>query len=295
MNGGIKYIPFRHDGSENISDYRFAIACFREAVLAIEPVRIDMGSVGFLRPFGLNLLAGMISELLRHGQDVSLTPPSNQEVQKYLSDQGFYLEFPTGPSGSIRSSPKSTSVGLHRLDQFDPQHLERVAYWLRGNSSIPLGRVEDMVMVTMPEIINNVFDHSESPFGCYVCAQAYPREQRLLLSVIDFGKGFYASLSPHYRRISNDAEAIALAVQQGISSKTRRRNAGRGLYILSEWVKERNGQLEIVSQSGHWKQDSQGIPHTRNLSFDFPGSCINLSIHAKDLPLDDPDEWRRYD
>lgn len=295
MNGGIKLIPFRHDCSENISDYRFAIRCFREALLAVEPVRIEMGNVRFLRPFGLNLLAGMISELLRHGLDVSMTPPSNQEVQKYLSDQGFYLEFPMEPSGRIRSSPRSTSVGLHRLDQFDPQYLENVAYWLRGNSSIPLGRVEDVVMVTMPEIINNVFDHSKSPFGCYVCAQAYPREQRLMLSVIDFGIGFYSSLSPHYRRINNDAEAIALAVQQGISSKARRNNAGRGLYILSEWVKERNGQLEIVSQDGHWKQGSQGKTRTRNLSFDFPGSCINLCVHAEDLPLDDPEEWRRYD
>lgn len=295
MNGGIKLIPFRHDCSENISDYKFAIRCYREALLAVEPVQIDMGNVRFLRPFGLNLLAGMISELLRNGQDVSITLPSDHKVQEYLSTQGFYLEFPTGPAGRLQSSPRSTSVGLRRLDQLDYQYLTSVAYWLRGNSSIPFEKIEDMVKVTMPEIINNVSDHSKSAFGCYVCAQAYPREQRLMLSVIDFGRGFYAALSPHYRSINNDAEAIALAVQDGISSKARKNNAGRGLYILSDWVRKRKGHLEIVSQDGYWKQDSKGLTHTRNLSFDFPGSCINLCVHAEDLPLDDPEEWRRYD
>jgi hypothetical protein len=295
MSNGISYIPFRHDGSEAVSAYSFSIRCFREALIALEPVRIDLGTVGFLRPFGLNLLAGMIYELLRHGQNVSITPPSDQKVYQYLSDQGFYSEFPTGPSGHILSSPRSTSVGLRRLDQFDPQYLESVAHWLRRNSSIPLGKVEDIVMVTMPEIINNVFDHSKSPFGCYVCAQAYPQEGRLMLSVIDFGIGFYGSLLQRYHsRINNDAEAIDLAVQDGISSKARKNNAGRGLHILSDWVRERNGQLEIVSHDGYWKQDSQGRTGKRILPFEFPGSCINLCVHTDDLPLVDPEEWRRY-
>ena len=294
MDGGIKLIPFRHDCSENIDDYRFAIRCFHEALLGIEPVRIEMGNVRFLRPFGLNLLAGMISELLRCGQDVSITLPHDQKVREYLSAQGFYKEFPTEPAGRIRQSPRSTSVGLRRLDQLDGDYLTRVAYWLKGNSSIPLESVRDMVMITMPEVITNVFDHSKSPFGCYVCAQAYPQEERLMLSVIDFGIGFCATLSPRYQDITSDAQAIALAVRDGVSSKARKWNAGRGLYILSDWVKKRKGQLEIVSRDGHWTQNSHGATHTRTLPFEFPGSCINLSIHADDLPLAQPDEWRWY-
>lgn len=291
----MRLIPFRHDCSEILNHYKTSVQCFREALFALEPVRIEFGYVRYLRPFGLNLLSAMTFELLRNGLQVSLTPPQDERVNIFLADQGFYSEFLIGDAGRLQSSPRSTSVGLRRLDEPDGNYLTSVAHWLKRHSDIPFEDIEDMVMVTMPEVINNVFDHSRSPFGCYVCAVAYPSEQRLMLSVIDFGVGFYASLSPHYRDIHNDSDAIALAVKPGISSKPKKGNAGRGLHILSDWVKTTHGELEIVSQDGHWIQDSQGVTTTNNISFTFPGSCINLCVRTSHLPSTDPTERRRYD
>lgn len=288
-------IPFRHDCSEDIRDYKVAVECYREALHEPDSVKIELGSVQYLRPFGLNLLSGMICDLLRNGQEVSLTPPRSKQVQQYLTDQGFYTEFQVGRSGILKRALKSTSVGLRRLDERDYTYLSAVALWLNKNSQIPLERVKDMVMVTMPEVINNVFDHSDSPFGCYVCAEAYPREQRLMLSVMDFGVGFLYRLGKLYPQLHSDAEAIAMAVKDGISSKPSRRNAGRGLHILSDWVRHREAELEIVSQDGHWTQNSTGRTRTENLPFYFPGTCINLCVHTGKLPAQQDDERRRYD
>jgi hypothetical protein len=291
----MRTIPFRHDCSENIRDYKVSIECYREALFEPDAVMIDMGYVPYLRPFGLNLLSGMICDLLRNGQEVSLVPPQSKQVQQYLTDQGFYAEFQVGSSGSLKRTLKSTSVGLRRLDERNYSYLSDVALWLNKNSRIPLERVKDMVMVTMPEVINNVFDHSDSPFGCYVCAEAYPKEHRLMLSVMDFGVGFLYRLGDLYPQLHSDAEAIALAVKDGISSKRSKRNAGRGLHILSEWIRHREGELEIISQDGHWIQDSTGRTRTENLPFSFPGTCINLCVHTAKLPAQQDYDRRPYD
>ena len=95
-------IPFRHDSSEDVGDYKLAVQLYREAMFALEPVRIELGAVGYLRPFGLNLLAGMIYNLLRRGLDVSVTVPQSQQVEQFLMDHGFFSMI--SPNRSSRSS-----------------------------------------------------------------------------------------------------------------------------------------------------------------------------------------------
>lgn len=289
-------IPFRHDCSEKVSDYKLTVQFYRQAMFALEPVRIELGYVEYLRPFGLNLLASMIYDLVRRGQEVVLTLPQSKRVEQFLVDHEFFKEFQVEPSGRVgKKIPRSTSVGLRRLDEFNGSYLSSVVYWLNKHAQISVDRIEDMVMVTMPEVINNVFDHSESPFGCYICAEAYPQEHRLMLSVMDFGVGFHRPLYARYPQLNNDAEAIALAVQDGVTSKPKTRNAGRGLHILSEWAKTFKGDLEIVSQDGHWTQEASGLTRTTTIPYEFPGTCINLCVHTDYLPTQQHDERRRYD
>lgn len=279
----MQIIPFPSNCSEAIDHYRHAIRYYTAAQFLSDQVHIELGSVKFFSPMGINLLAGMVSELLRHGQTVSITYPSDRRAFQYLVDQGFLSEFPTSTGGHLDRRKNSTSIGLRRLDEFDGFYLSRVADWLHINSGLPREKVEDMVMIAMPEVINNVFDHSESPFGCYVCAQAYTTNRRLVLSVMDFGIGFLQCLKPRYPLLQGDCEAIASATQLGVSSRTTKRNAGRGLYILKEWSKERRAVLEIISREGVWSQAPLGDELTRSLSFDFPGTCINLSVAAANL------------
>jgi hypothetical protein len=273
-------IPFRHDCSENVSDYKLAVQAYREAMFGLEPVRIELGYVEYLRPFGLNLLAGITYDLLRRGLEVSIAQPKAKRVEQFLMDHGFFKEFLISTSGRVQQVPRSTSVGLRRLDELDGTYLSSMVYWLNRHALVSREHIEDMVMVTMPEILNNVFDHSQSTFGCYVCAEAYPKESRLMLSVMDFGIGFFQQLSPHYHQLTNDSDAIALAVQEGVTSKTTMRNAGRGLPILSGWIKTHNGDLEIISIDGQWTQDRSGSTRSGGVGFDFPGSCINLCVHT---------------
>lgn len=277
----IPFIPFPRQCSENAIDYKYTFRCYNEALFASDPVRIECGDCRFFRPFGLNLLACIIHSLQLGGRDVYFTPPQNSDALQYLSDQGFFTEFAFESTRHRLTRPsRSTSVQLRLLNEFDGTYFMQIAHWLSGNSDVPLEAAMDIVGVPLPEIINNVFDHSRSLIGCCVCAQAYPNERQLMFSITDLGVGFLSSLVGRYQHLTSDKDAIALAVQSGVSSKSTARNAGAGLYILTDWAKTYQGEVEIISGDGRWKQRPGGNQHASTLPFTFPGTCINLCIHT---------------
>ena len=103
-----------------------------------------------------------------------------------------------------------------------------------------------------------------------------------MFSVADLGVGFLDTLLPQYPYLSANEEAIALAIQEGISSKSRGSNAGAGLSILCDFLKHR-GNLEIISIDGLWQQDSAGDSLRRSMPFSFPGSCINIEFDNRKI------------
>jgi len=276
--------PSRCDS--DIQDYRRIISDYYDALRSpIEEVLFDCGSLRFIRPLGVNLLALMIQGLLKQGfTQIYFTDPLSIDCQKYLHDQGFYQEFQI-ENNIVRPSPRSTSVGLRRMEQFDGFYFDQISRWLNKNSLLPDQAIDDIVKVTLSEIINNVIDHSDSSIGCYVSAQAYPRENRLLFSVVDLGVGFLKTLSdsPKYRNLPSNEQAIALAVKPGVSCKSRGGNIGAGLDILSGFLQYYSGELEIVSMDGRWNQASNGSCSSMTMGFSFPGTCINLGFNNNNI------------
>ena len=265
--------------SDDVKVYRYAVRCYADALLSFGPVIIDCGNLSTLTPLGLNILASMIHNLHLQGREITFIPPANRKTLQYMTDQGFFVEFHfDNVNKPLKQANRSTSVMLRRMDEFVGSYPIEVADWLSRNSSVPAEAVRDMVGITLAELINNVFDHSKSPIGCCICAQAYKDEGKLTLSVTDLGIGFLESLLPQYSSLQSDEAAISFAVQEGVSSRSNRRNRGAGLHILSEWMKTQCGELEIISKDGRWRQLPQGSCEHETLRFSFPGTCINMHV-----------------
>jgi hypothetical protein len=164
------------------------------------------------------------------------------------------------------------------MDEFEGDYFLKVSYWLKRNSALSLEEIQGVINVPLPEMINNVLDHSQSPIGCYICAQAYPQGGRLLLSVVDLGVGFLTTLKNRYPYLTCEAEAIDLAVQPGISSKSTVRNAGAGLDVIRGFLQHYSGEFEIISNNGRWFQNAEGQCATRTLPFAFPGTSISVIL-----------------
>jgi anti-sigma regulatory factor (Ser/Thr protein kinase) len=241
----------------------------------------DCSAVQFFRPLGLNLLASMISKTLQDGVRVRITLPHQRTVREYLHDQGFHQAFHLA-GDHMQSVVRSTSVSLRRMDQLEYTYFEDVVSWLAGNSSLPRRSIEDTVKINLTELINNALDHSHSPIGCYISAQAYPHEAHLEFAILDLGIGFLGSLQPVFPDLTSHIEAIQRAVQEGVSSRARieRRTRGIGLTIIRDFLLSR-GRLEIISHDGYWKQDKGGLITRGTLPFAFPGACVMLDIDQR--------------
>lgn len=271
-------LKFSRQCENNILSYERVLKDYRKSIDTGQEVLFDCGDLCFIRPLGVNILALLIRSLLQQvSRKIFFTHPSDRACRKYLENQGFYKEFLI-QDNVIEAVPRSTSVGLRRIESFEPLYLEEIAEWLNRNSLLPDQVIKDAVKITLSEIINNVIDHSRSSIGCYISAQAYPKENRLIFSVADLGVGFLETLRPEYNDLSKNQEAIALAVQSGVSSKSRGGNAGAGLDILCGFLKHYSGHLEIISIDGVWRQNPDGTSSTDTIPFSFPGSCINIEF-----------------
>lgn len=278
-------LKFPEQCENDIQCYRRVINDYWKSIDAKNhDVLFDCGDVCFIRPLGGNILALLIRGLLQQGsRTVLFTPPNNKYCRKYLEDQGFYKEFPVQNDNVIKTAPRQTSVGLRRIQSFEPLYLDEIARWLSKNSKLPQKVINDAVKITLSEIIHNVIDHSQSSIGCYISAQAYPQAGRLQLSVADIGIGFFATLRDRYKDLNNNEGAIALAVQSGVSSKSKVGNVGAGLYILSDFLKRCSGSLEIISINGVYRQKHDGTLSTDTIPFSFPGTCINIEFDNRKI------------
>src|SRR5690606_26789301 len=118
------------------------------------------------------------------------------------------------------------------------QWLERFTFWLSNQIGIT---TESLVNIRMcvGEIFNNINDHAREKIGC-IFAQHYPKRKEIKIAISDFGIG----IPDNIRRISpslQDHEAIEMASNEGVTSKTSPRNLGAGLHTLIENVVNDNG------------------------------------------------------
>lgn len=281
----MKTIFFPSQCESDISCYKRIFPSFFDALQSpSEEVYIDCGHIRFIRPLGLNILAAIIRRLAKnHKGIINFSPPTNSPCHTYLEDQGFFNEFLIKGS-VIQPSPRSTSVALRNLEVLDGFYFEQIANWLNKNSFFPPQVIGDVVKIPLGEVINNTLDHSQSLIGCYVSAQAYPQENRLLLSVVDLGVGILATLLPRYGdKVKTHVQAIALAIQPGVSCKSRGGNAGAGLDILAGFLALYGGKLEIISMCGRWIQTTEGACLSEELPFTFPGTCINIEFNNQTI------------
>ncbi|MCC6347774.1 MAG: hypothetical protein IT388_11350 [Nitrospirales bacterium] len=247
--------------------------------------------IQFIRPFCANLLSAMMLSHLKRGTAVFIKIPHDQSVLNYLKDLGFFDEFVINQE-KVTCTPRSTSVALKKLESVDGTYLGNITEWLSYNANIPSQVAQDLVSINLLEAINNVFDHSQSEIGCYVSAQAYHRENRLILSILDLGIGLFSSLKTVHPEIKTDTEAISRAVLEGVSSKrtVEKKVRGVGLTNISGFLKGR-GEMEIISYQGYWKQQRDGAIVIRDLSCSLRGTCVNLSIDKQSvLEIVDLDE-----
>ncbi len=145
----------------------------------------------------------------------------------------------------------------------------------------------------LAEVFNNIKDHSTVNVGC--SASHYDAaEDKITICVADFGVGIPGRVREKVR-LASDQAAIAMACQQGFSTRTTPKNRGAGLHVLIQNVVARNhGTVIIYSGEGIYSSvhnANKPLKGTgRPASGKYPGTMLYMTLPKSEFVADDIDE-----
>jgi hypothetical protein len=241
----------------------------------------DLSNTKFITPFGIILLSGTIYECGASNIVTRYREPANATVKKFLSGIGFNKLFNLDDGGHKIESP---NVQLRRLGQIDYQLTDQILEVFESSLRMSEG-VKGSLKMALNELMMNVFDHSESSRGCYVCAQSYPQTQKIRLCIADFGIGILTSLkkNPSFSGLNSDYKAIMQAVKEGVTSREKG-FAGYGLTHINRFIKANEGKMYILSGKGkvlwNFSKTRKREENKQTMHVPFQGTIVKLEINA---------------
>jgi signal transduction histidine kinase len=131
------------------------------------------------------------------------------------------------------------------------------------------------------EIYANSFEHSHSPVGVFSCGQRYPAWKQLKLTTVDFGVGIPENVRSFLNQPDRSAiDALKWAFQPGKTTNRKGISRGLGLDILKDFVRCKQGRLEIFSNNGYaliCGSDKEVYEERRVF---FGGTLVNITIQC---------------
>lgn len=157
------------------------------------------------------------------------------------------------------------------------------------------------IKYVVSEMVRNVLEHSQSDLGAIVCAQYFPKTDKLALGVADVGRGIRGSMRVHHP-VESAQQAISLALQPGISGATPRLggnefNAGAGLFFTKAIASSSGNYMTVYSGDALFKlkvaKDREVLyanPALDNATWrsgyaDWHGTAIGINISLADQAI----------
>ena len=133
----------------------------------------------------------------------------------------------------------------------------------------------------MSEAIRNVFEHSASPHGAFVCASYFPARDRVSFAVADTGVGVPSTIRRRYGLSLTDAQANETAIQLKTSAGSPADNAGIGLFFLRTMSARSSGLFALVSGSAFVKGASDySAPQVSSSPVRWNGTVVSVTLSA---------------
>lgn len=222
---------------------------------------------------------------------IELIPPNNSDCAQHLARLDFYSWFVLNQTVP-RATARSTSVQLRQLTTGVDSFPDDAAYlWeseFSNSGGFPVGYRQDLAG-HLDETIRNALTHAESPTGCFVVAQTFPKVHTVELAVVDLGQTIRGHLSqnPMYADIGSDEDAILMATEDGVTgtvnlNKWGEPNSGAGLTELRNRCDAGNAEMTILSGNS-WVHFGPNVkPKIENLNWTFSGCLVNIRFQVAD-------------
>ncbi len=179
----------------------------------------------------------------------------------YCNENNISSQHNTGYVNTMIGMNYSEAKSYSPVEHFNSRvHIDHIANHLSGVilknidylNEEDRNDLNDYLRYLFTEIMNNVIDHSRSPIGGIAMAQHYPNKKEVQFVVADRGVGFLENIKIKRPDAITEKEAIEIAIQKGFTATPatmygHERNAGFGLYAMSEILKQTGGTYIIIS------------------------------------------------
>lgn len=224
-------------------------------------------------PIGIAMMASTVALRRAKGLATDLLLPIDDDARAFIEEVSF----------DRFSEGEETGLGtleIRRLDGLDAVYTSRVVELLA--EGVP-GRITDEnsypIQLCLNELLQNVFEWSQSPVGCFVLTRWFKKTRSVRLAVVDRGIGIPAALRRSKVRSLHralDADVIEAAVMTPDLTSRANRVGGLGLKTIREVVCGRAGRLTIVSLTAKVTWANSKISRFR--SPPFRGTAVEIDV-----------------
>lgn len=217
------------------------------------PFGVSASEVHFYVPSHCNLmteaavrLLSFLNQLDYATRRVIIDFSDNEDVLGYLNRIGFFETLspnvevlPRRPKGSAMRRYRGRNPNLVEIERIDRNRRDRE---LPQRLTDAIGRacenrpdvqeLEGAAWTILAELIDNVFDHSETKLDGFAALQVYPKGNCLKVAVSDSGRGLLSTLRPALKNQASklaelrDVDLLVEVFRQGLSRYGAERGCG---------------------------------------------------------------------
>ncbi len=288
-----------------VPDSKDSFHCFSADLAAlpeVEEVHFDFDDVGFATPGWMVSIGSALRQFKQCRPEVRRRKVLNFRHLSYAAHSGFFQFFGMDFGMKVASAnPNDRFIPITDMlvDDIKDEAIEQMEHHgdtIQRTSEELIGvllQARDTpayqaLAYAMREMIRNVVEHSDSTDLAYA-AQYWPGNGQAEIAITDRGRGVASSLSsnPKIGRVVDD-QALDLAVQAGVSSKTWRKqksrsvwsNSGYGLYMVKGLCIASGGSFSMAS-------GSTARTWTKKQTTSFPsqvtGTTVILKLNSDNL------------
>lgn len=253
-----------------------------------ERVELNLSECKFIEPRTLIGLTCLVMEGIQRGIRFHVIYPKAPWTNKYLHDirwANFIKENYQQPRQvELVSEAKYSALPLWRVssEYMDDYILQSKSFY----QSIDRSKDWDGLENVMKELLNNVYDHSNSSSGAYVLVQYFPNIGELKIVVADAGVGLANNVRDYLLKTQglevSMEEAFHWAFTQGKSTQSKPTNRGYGLNTVATFMAAVGGKVSCYVSGGEFVVSPAGMTCS-GASPNLLGTLYVLSFRPKSL------------
>ncbi|MCD5029241.1 ATP-binding protein [Enterococcus asini] len=261
----------------------------------------DLTPTEWIDPSGMSMLFNL-GMWLTEFQDTNISFRLNRagtyghrSAMAYLEDSGFFeVFFEEDYIINKNHKPRNTTLPIKAINVSSSIHWneQTLRQWLQKCT----GRYVEFssIKVGVDEIFNNIRDHSHKNIGC-VFGQYTPRNNRLVISLSDFGIGIPTAMRKKYGDFP-DIDLVKMAFEEGVSTESSPGNRGAGLPNIVRCLTNNGvGTVRLVTNHAKIRIENGKITSALEIKDYYPGTFYEVEVNIDNPALFEGEEEEEFD